>query len=615
MSRCLSFFSFAAISLCGLVSLPSPSQSQADYFAEKIPRRLALVIGNFDYTNLTDLPGVKADLESMTASFKALGFDEVVTVPNVPTWDDFQYNVLKPFKAKVQRDDLVVVYFSGHGFSYAGYQYFAPTEMKKTISAGKVAYTAIPVETLPEVFHDEGAGAALIIVDACRTIGDFIVQDRAGNAVSKGPNDGGRKSLSTNYILALSVGSGLPSQASLDPTKMSVYTHALSSLIGAEADKDFRDWHDDVEYEVSDQTNDAQVPGLHEFTMTDIVLRMSDDWRVGEKRRWEAVVTSNDYAKVKKFARKYTLNPYIEDARRWLSDHEEAASLNRTSVSPVGIDFAWNAEAKVEGISSVINFPQEVNYQQYVGEQSASLSTYGVRLDDGAVNPTPQQLEQWAKYVAKAEGVRAEKRIDINAMPEKNSVLVAQALPTDEFVTNARTFNEPPGLKEIKDVVQVTTFQNVCIWPVCVNMPVNTLEERTTSVPDPDWIPTTWVEVTREGKDIGWLPLDGNNSQFNVSIGKAFEEVVTGQLKGAPSGLIDDTKINAAFKQAVDTGTQISWASIAAPAMTDDGDEDILVATTMRSLEINGLSRNRMTAVYGDPTVKVGELRVRLFAQ
>jgi uncharacterized caspase-like protein len=106
--------------------------------------------------------------------------DAVDTHENVRTWEEFQYEVLKPFRAKVDRDDLGVVYFSGHGFTYGGYQYFAPSDMPKQLVEGKVATTAIPVETLASVFQTEGAGGVVLIVDACRTIGDFVIKTKDG---------------------------------------------------------------------------------------------------------------------------------------------------------------------------------------------------------------------------------------------------------------------------------------------------------------------------------------------------------------------------------------------------------------------------------------------------
>lgn len=612
MLRCLSII--PALLVCQLGCTVASGALADAYLTERIPRRLVLVVANSEYKDLPDLPGVQADSVKMIEVFKDLGFDEVVHAPNVPTWDEFQYKVLKPFKAKIQPDDLVVVYFSGHGFSYAGYQYFAPAEMSKTVRAGKVAYAAIPVETLPEVFHNEGAGAALIIVDACRTIADFVVEDNAGRAVPKGQNNGSRKSPSSNYILALSVGNGLPAQASTDAGKMSVYTEALSGVILEEAEKDFRLWHDDVEYEVAHATDDAQVPGLHEFTMTDIVLKMSDAWRKGERIRWEAVLQSNDYAKVRKFARKFTLSPYVEQARRWLSEHEEMTVTARTPVSPVGVEYAWDANASVEAMSSVLNFPREVDYSQYRLGGEASLAGYGLRSEGENAEPTAFQLNEWSDYIASVEDVLAGKELEMRAAPAKDSKLVEIVSPADPLVTNYVTFREIPDVG-VGDVSPRIVMQKNCTIGFCFEVPVAEFGEGVLDVRKPEQGPTTWVQVMRPGKTTGWLSLDMTNSSFDVTIGEPFEEIVTGQLEGAPSGVVDDKSFETVFQRAATDNTRISWASISVPSTSEEGDVDVLVATTTASLERLGLDREKITAVYSDPSVEAGRIRIRLFAQ
>jgi hypothetical protein len=83
------------------------------YMDEHVPRKLALIIGNYEYPHLGDLPGVESDIANVKARFEKLGFDVVDPYPNVRNWDDFQYKVLKPFRAKIERDDLAVVSLRG----------------------------------------------------------------------------------------------------------------------------------------------------------------------------------------------------------------------------------------------------------------------------------------------------------------------------------------------------------------------------------------------------------------------------------------------------------------------------------------------------------------------
>src|SRR2546422_6390644 len=99
-----------------------------DYICEKDPKRIALVIGNSNYTNLASIPSAMADAEMMRHRLVELGFDVDFHL-DVRTVFQSEQDVLPSFRQKLTTGDFIVFYFSGHGFSYGADNFIAPTEL------------------------------------------------------------------------------------------------------------------------------------------------------------------------------------------------------------------------------------------------------------------------------------------------------------------------------------------------------------------------------------------------------------------------------------------------------------------------------------------------------
>jgi uncharacterized caspase-like protein len=82
---------------------------------EGTERRFALVIGNKDYTSIGALKNPINDALDVSKAFQQLSF-EVTTITNA----DYKkmLNVFNVFTKNLQKNDVVVFYYSGHGISY-----------------------------------------------------------------------------------------------------------------------------------------------------------------------------------------------------------------------------------------------------------------------------------------------------------------------------------------------------------------------------------------------------------------------------------------------------------------------------------------------------------------
>jgi uncharacterized caspase-like protein len=99
--------------------------------------KYALLIGISEYQSkpLKPLPGVAKDIEAMQRVLldsNIGGFDEVKLLPN-PDSFTMQSEIEQLFMEKCQKDDIVLLYFSGHGYRHEDGIYFLLAIIPKSI--------------------------------------------------------------------------------------------------------------------------------------------------------------------------------------------------------------------------------------------------------------------------------------------------------------------------------------------------------------------------------------------------------------------------------------------------------------------------------------------------
>jgi formylglycine-generating enzyme len=139
--------------------------------AKPASKRWALLIGVEDYVRLEKLHYCGADMRALREQLTRCGFPKRQITLLEDTAADNRY---RPFKSSiedqfdqalkmVERDDLLLVAFSGHGVSIKGKSYLCPVDTKLTD-----ADSMICVETLYERLSKCPAALKVVLVDACR---------------------------------------------------------------------------------------------------------------------------------------------------------------------------------------------------------------------------------------------------------------------------------------------------------------------------------------------------------------------------------------------------------------------------------------------------------------
>ena len=127
-------------------------------------KRIALVMGNDNYTSVSKLQKAGNDAAAMTRELKAAGF-------TVQLHRDLNYlgmvKAVETFTNGITGGDEVVVFFAGHGVQIKNGSYLLPTDIEAN-SESQVEKTAYELLALTDKISEAKPAFSLILVDACR---------------------------------------------------------------------------------------------------------------------------------------------------------------------------------------------------------------------------------------------------------------------------------------------------------------------------------------------------------------------------------------------------------------------------------------------------------------
>jgi hypothetical protein len=152
----LALLSLSVVWICVVVAGPA----RAD-------KRVALVIGNSAYQNVTRLDNPKNDARLMADTLKGLGFSLIGDGPQIDLDKTAFDGVLQKFGNAVLGADVALFYYAGHGLQVAGRNFLVPVTANPTKEAD--VYLQM-VDTSVVLSQMDGAGTKLniVVLDACR---------------------------------------------------------------------------------------------------------------------------------------------------------------------------------------------------------------------------------------------------------------------------------------------------------------------------------------------------------------------------------------------------------------------------------------------------------------
>ncbi|NNE79248.1 MAG: caspase family protein [Silicimonas sp.] len=136
-------------------------------WAAHAAKRVALIIGNDAYEEVTPLHKAVADANAVAAKVTRAGYDIVLSV----NADRRSTNLaISRFTTLLEPGDIALVFYAGHGVQIDGENYLLPTDIAAPngVTEGFITSESIPLSDLLDRIRRTGARTTLAIVDACR---------------------------------------------------------------------------------------------------------------------------------------------------------------------------------------------------------------------------------------------------------------------------------------------------------------------------------------------------------------------------------------------------------------------------------------------------------------
>ena len=127
-------------------------------------KRIALVIGNGDYTHGGYLRNPLNDADDMSQVLDGLGF-EVILVKNAGLVQ--LKKAIDDFGMKLSKYDVGLFYYAGHGLQSKGFNYFIPIDAELQ-SEAQVEFNCVRTDRLLALMENASNSTNIIILDACR---------------------------------------------------------------------------------------------------------------------------------------------------------------------------------------------------------------------------------------------------------------------------------------------------------------------------------------------------------------------------------------------------------------------------------------------------------------
>ncbi|MEM9344802.1 MAG: caspase family protein [Pseudomonadota bacterium] len=270
--------------------------------------RLALVIGNGNYSTVTPLANPVADATLMADRLGDLGFEvTLLTDADLPTLS----RGVAAFGRSLRdagSDATGLFYYAGHGVQSFGSNYLLPTDAALT-DAADLDFVALEAQTVLRQMFSARNRTNIVILDACR--------DNPFDSIPEfGDNGLAEMKAPTGTFLAYATA---PGEVAYDGAgDHSPFTAALAEEIatpGAKIEEVFRN----VRIRVLEETGRRQTPWDTSSLTEAFSFAPQSEQTIEElaaERAWTSVQGTDDPVQLMMFLRAYPQSPYAPDARQ-----------------------------------------------------------------------------------------------------------------------------------------------------------------------------------------------------------------------------------------------------------------------------------------------------------
>ena len=218
-------------------------------------RRVALVVGNSAYENVTPLANPVNDAATIAHSLKAAGFDEVRLVDNLGQGQLLR--AMRDFATIAAGAETAVVYFAGHGVEVDGRNYLVPTDATLA-KATDVDFEAVSLDAVRTAVSG-ATKLRVVILDACRNNPFKLASSDGKRSIGRGL---ARIEPGANELIAYAAREGTVASDGGGGGSNSPYATALAKYL-EEPGLDVRILFGRVRDDVMAATGDTQEPFIY----------------------------------------------------------------------------------------------------------------------------------------------------------------------------------------------------------------------------------------------------------------------------------------------------------------------------------------------------------------
>ena len=323
---------WAAVALAVLlVAVPAASgQGQSG-------RRLALVVGNDAYTELSVLQNAVNDARTVAVALEEVGFTvtrvENATRPRLAA-------ALGRFAARLRGDDVALFYFAGHGVQVDDTNYLIPTDYAGQ-TAAEVRLSAFSAAEVEDLLRP--ARVAMLVFDACRNNPYRGIRTSGGGLAAMEAR---------GTLIAFAAGAGEVAADAAGPgSSNGLFTSKLVEALrvpGLTATALFQR----VRREVYASSNEEQFPAVYDQLLSDFVFRpaLTAGGAPGgsaaapgtaaaaslrqETVFWESIRASTDPADFEAYLELFANGTFSRLARNRLAALRRPGNVSRPSADP-----------------------------------------------------------------------------------------------------------------------------------------------------------------------------------------------------------------------------------------------------------------------------------------
>lgn len=165
--------------------VPAPPAQTTQPIAPVADRRVALVIGNAAYSNVSPLSNSIKDASLVGDAVRAVGFQSVTILKDLTR--EKLINALQAFASEAATADWAMIYYAGHGMEIGGINYLIPVDAALK-SDRDATFEAIQLDQVLNA-AERARRLRLVVLDACRD-NPFAAQMKRTMAASRSVSRG-----------------------------------------------------------------------------------------------------------------------------------------------------------------------------------------------------------------------------------------------------------------------------------------------------------------------------------------------------------------------------------------------------------------------------------------